>query len=889
MFTVTTLFFILKIYIIARLVSQRFAKTYLHRSWILLILVLIGSATSDLTWIFYLVRNLWVPSIPYPAYLCILRIAWGMTAVQYQSLTLFLESLVDQSTHLSPRQKIFTFISCCFLLWTIIIACIDFNCSIPTDRMPIEFLIRQVEIIYLSYILIPSTICVIIWKTYNSTLPRILKQQIKVLLPAIIIPLWISDMLQITPFSNLIPLWVTNSIASVCLSNIFLIGAIHYCTRRMISLRFLNLRGHVESKKKFSFVDGFKLILEQLSRATTHAELRHITQTLFKEAFNTPLHKTMLYIRQSKKQVPIESIVQTETDKFQSLVESFIDTHGPEILEEGKHAKIFIYDELEFNNFYAKTKMYNPVINFLETIDADIFIPLYEKNNMIGYIIVERHVRSNSFYGDTERDEMLVYSSYLSNIISLLQTKNLNLILQQEKELKEELYHKNQEINQYKESIRSFIRTVKDKEIGIIFYKSRNFIFGNKAAKELIQINLNAQEGHPITKTLKNVARQVEEYKTAITQFTFDTEGKKIIISGMPNLDKNNVIITIYYPEISDIIKKQIELLKDPSMWDYLLYLETTESGKLINKLIPSSSETILQFKIELLKLALTKKSLLLEMPDDDIIPTVEIIHHISLRETLHRLKLHGPVQSNETIIKLFGINPILGIKQPEQALLEQLDETGTLFIENVHLLDLESQEHLAEFLQYGLYRLYKSDQKVPSTARVICSTNQNLQTCIQDGTFSKNLFAVLKQTALHLPSLLSLPEQELSLLVDGFAEQIIQSQPLKSLLELTPTEKSQIAHNRPVSLHELKNKVQLLLTNRSKKNQIYDETKFDPAYQLTDPQLIEAARLGKHALKDPRIMTILWNKFKSQAKIATFLGVNRSSINRRCKDYNLL
>ena len=30
-------------------------------------------------------------------------------------------------------------------------------------------------------------------------------------------------------------------------------------------------------------------------------------------------------------------------------------------------------------------------------------------------------------------------------------------------------------------------------------------------------------------------------------------------------------------------------------------------------------------------------------------------------------------------------------------------------------------------------------------------------------------------------------------------------------------------------------------------------------------------------------------NKFeKNQNRIATFLGVNRSSVNRRCKDYNL-
>ena len=51
------------------------------------------------------------------------------------------------------------------------------------------------------------------------------------------------------------------------------------------------------------------------------------------------------------------------------------------------------------------------------------------------------------------------------------------------------------EINQYKESIRSFLRGAHHKDIGIIFYKSRHFVFGNKAAKELITINPYAHPG----------------------------------------------------------------------------------------------------------------------------------------------------------------------------------------------------------------------------------------------------------------------------------------------------------------------------------------------------------------------------------------------------------
>ena len=76
------------------------------------------------------------------------------------------------------------------------------------------------------------------------------------------------------------------------------------------------------------------------------------------------------------------------------------------------------------------------------------------------------------------------------------------------------------------------------------------------------------------------------------------------------------MILIISYPDIADIITKQLGLLKDPSKWDYLLYLETTKPGQLINQLIPGNGETLLNFKISLLQTALCKKATLLEMAD---------------------------------------------------------------------------------------------------------------------------------------------------------------------------------------------------------------------------------------------------------------------------------
>jgi len=653
-----------------------------------------------------------------------------------------------------------------------------------------------------------------------------------------------------------------------------------------MGLRFLNFQEHVQAHTKFNFIDNFKDVLEQLSHATSVQELGHITQTFFKDAFHIPLRRTVLFVRNTNSSELPGS--KPENTKIESQAETVLSSQDPNI-NFIQHAKILIHDEIAFSQFYEKNRITNATLTFLEEINADIFIPIYEKQKIVGYIVVERDARGE-FYSNVERDEMLVFSSYLGNIIHLLQNRNLEVLIHQEKELREELYAKHQEINQYKESIRSFLNNDRQKEIGIIFYKNRRFIFGNQTAKELIKVNVNTQEGHPITQALKQIARQVEEYKSSQICFTKDTEGNKLVLCGVPNLEYNNVIITVYYPEISDLITKQIDRLKDPTKWDYLLYLETTQSGKLINQLIPGSGEHLLNFKINVLKTALSKKATLLSIPEEDLLPTVELLHHISLRETLHILNLQGPEKNYDSAIKLFGINPIFGLPPATQPLLKKLDSTGTLFIQNIQFLGLETQEYLAEFIRYGMYRLYKSEQKIISNVRIICSTNQDLQALAQEDKFSKNLFNELKKTSLSMPSLMTLPDNELSDLAEGYSEQALkESNTFKNLLALNDREKLKIAHQRPVSLQELKTKVQQALVQKSKKNEIYQETQFDPAYEITDPELIQAARLGKHALRDPKIMGLLWSKFENQNKIATFLGVNRSSVNRRCKEYNIL
>ena len=142
---------------------------------------------------------------------------------------------------------------------------------------------------------------------------------------------------------------------------------------------------------------------------------------------------------------------------------------------------------------------------------------------------------------------------------------------------------------------------------------------------------------------------------------------------------------------------------------------------------------------------------------------------------------------------------------------------------------------------------------------------------------------------SLSLPSLMNLSKTEISDLADGFTQTAIKTHTFKNLFELNDKDRNRLYANKSLSLKEFKNIVHQMLVDKSTKNMIYETTEFDPAYSISDPELVEAVRLGKNALKDPKILSMLWYKFKNQNKIATLLSVNRSSINRRLKEFNIL
>ncbi len=793
----------------------------------------------------------------------LINTAWIILIPHYYAINLFLHLLAQKKFFLRSDQKIICILCCAVILLSIPFIAWDYIYGIshtPQNSLGsllfgassiLDSLMHYMTGLLLIVLLGPS-LYFGFKQLKSATLPKILQQQLTTLLIYVITPSIIMHILIAAHFSSDILSTYSNILVSTIASlNIFIA---YYYSSALIKVRFLNFTDHVKSDPKPNFANNFKIILEQLSFATHSNELMLITKLFFKKTFTIAPPKIQFYsIALSPKNTPQHEIG--------LIAEGFYAHHKAAPAKLVQH-KILIYDELVFNTFYVEDPLALTFLQLLEKINAEIFIPIFENNQIIGFIMVERNARPEKLYTHAERDQMLVFANYLNNIIILLQNRNFESLIAHEQELKQELNKKQQEIKLYKENIRIFLKNIKQREIGIIIYSQKRFMYANQIAKEMIKINLNTHADNPLTVSLKEAAYKIEQYQTSQNFVAHDLEGNRFIIAGVSNLDQTQIIFTVSQLNITNTIAQQLEVISDPSRWDYLLSLETTRQGQLINALIPSNAPSLLNFKISLLQIALNQKTIFLEIAPEDLVSMVELLHYISLRDQLQTLILYPEAPTHEIGRTLFGINPIFG---KSQSLLEKLDQRGTLYIKNIDHLDLESQEHLLEFIRTGSFRKLKSNQYITSSVQIICSAQQPLQELTQKGRFLPALLEALQKYTLILPTLTDLSESQW----DDLA------QPRKDKM-------------RTLDIQKLKNKIQHLLKQRITQCTINQDIQSADTSGITDPDLLNAKKMGKHALRDYKMVVTLWNTFKNQNRIALFLGVNRSTVSRRFKEYNL-
>ncbi|HJZ24516.1 MAG TPA: sigma 54-interacting transcriptional regulator [Candidatus Babeliales bacterium] len=680
--------------------------------------------------------------------------------------------------------------------------------------------------------------------------------------------------------------------------SIWFTGMMYYCVRKLLGLRFLNMHKHVQSQswEKFSFINQFKVLLSKLGSITRLEEMVPLTKVFFENIFGISKEKVHLYFRDSRKVEGVQVFfahIPTSEQVFMEKVLSRNDGEDSKVIKYLREHKILIRDEIEFTNLYnrqdERAESLKEIIDFLIQIKADVFLPIFKDEKLLAYIIIEEQARRNKFYTDMDRDEMLILCDYLGTFVYLLAHIDFDALQVRERELLSAVYKREQTLVMLKRSIQGYFNMGMTRKIGVLTYGNKEFVYCNQAAKDLLKIDLNRDKGLEITKIMAKMGYDATAFRSIKREIVSLLGNSKVVITASPNLHKNNAVITVANPTVADVIKDEIRLLKDQTKWDYLLALKSTDEGRLLNALIPADTPTLLNCKVLFFEYALTRKTLLFELPsEDDALSFAHVVHQISSRKIFEELSIKRSCDDEGLAIKLFGINPLFQTNQ-EEGLFSLLSGKGTLYISNMHLLSLAMQNKFLEFLQTGKHTRYKSDDLIESDILLLCSINQNLQDLVARGLFLKELYLELQKSTIWLPAVCSLPEDEFFALAEGLRQQVVYAKLYQNMLGFTDRDKVKLLSGGCMSLHELKIKIQGLVLKKTRRHAMEGEQVIDPAYRVADLELVEAARLGRHVLKNPKVLGMLMKKFKgNQTKVANFLSVNRSTVCRRCFQYGI-
>ncbi len=228
-----------------------------------------------------------------------------------------------------------------------------------------------------------------------------------------------------------------------------------------------------------------------------------------------------------------------------------------------------------------------------------------------------------------------------------------------------------------------------------------------------------------------------------------------------------------------------------------------------------------------------------------------------------------------------------------------ELAEDGTLFLDEIGEMPLEMQPKLLRVLEEREYYRVGGLIKHKFRARVICASNRNLRNMVKENKFRRDLYYRLNVVTITLPTLQEVPEtirQMAHLFLQQFSEQkkkrfkSIHKEAVKVLQD----------HSWPGNIRELKNAIERAVI-------MYDDIELKPdhlGFLETEPSLADDEPRSQRLYVDLKSQALPPDRFHMEevekiiiekalsmhngvkTRTADYLGINRSSLERRIKKY---
>ena len=188
--------FVLKLYLIQFLVSKYLSTKRLHYPWLVLLIFLITSLTSNISWIVHLINNHHFHFLQSSTLTFITRFFWIFVPIQDQTLALFVEYLAQRKQSLSLYNKFTVFISVIMAFtWFIVTV---FNINNIFDYFILNYFYK-IQIYFKLFFLMAPSLFIALRAIKKKDLPPVLSRQLSTFLFFLFVPQLLSELLGIMP------------------------------------------------------------------------------------------------------------------------------------------------------------------------------------------------------------------------------------------------------------------------------------------------------------------------------------------------------------------------------------------------------------------------------------------------------------------------------------------------------------------------------------------------------------------------------------------------------------------------------------------------------------------------------------------------------------------
>jgi len=217
-----------------------------------------------------------------------------------------------------------------------------------------------------------------------------------------------------------------------------------------------------------------------------------------------------------------------------------------------------------------------------------------------------------------------------------------------------------------------------------------------------------------------------------------------------------------------------------------------------------------------------------------------------------------------------------------------EVADGGTVFLDEIGEMSLPLQAKLLRVLQERRFKRVGGVEDVEVDIRIVASTNRDLETLVQEGKFRLDLYYRLRVIPILIPPLRERKE-DVAPIARHYVE-FFSASLFKRTTDLTREAVEALeAYSWPGNVRELRNVIERAVILSAGAPIGPESLLFSGAPQAADPELEGAAgNLSLAEMEKRLIRKVLGNTSWRKTEAARILGINRTTLHNKIRDYEL-